>query len=220
MPLNLRLALVAFALLAACQPTEKTPEKKADASAIATEAARANAEKEAQAQRLAVLEECKLNLSSKTKEYKRLMASRDFWQASNTVRECAESLEDNKLRKLVAEAEIKSWVHDIESPHTLGADRIRAIEALMRDYPDRGKKYEALYAKLNAEAERDRQSRQAMSHFTTYTPPADRQTHKDTIEYCWEEQKRKSLDPGAARFAASACELMEQEYLKKYGRKP
>lgn len=40
------------------------------------------------------------------------------------------------------------------------------------------------------------------------------------IEQCWTDQKLKSLDPGAARFAARVCEKMEDDYLAKYRRRP
>lgn len=40
------------------------------------------------------------------------------------------------------------------------------------------------------------------------------------IELCWKEQGRKSLDPSAARFAAGACELMEQRFKERFGHAP
>lgn len=40
------------------------------------------------------------------------------------------------------------------------------------------------------------------------------------IELCWQEQQRKSLDPGSQRFVAGACEMMERKYIEKHGRKP
>ena len=40
------------------------------------------------------------------------------------------------------------------------------------------------------------------------------------IELCWDEQKRKSLDPGTQRFVASTCEMMERKFQEKYGVKP
>lgn len=40
------------------------------------------------------------------------------------------------------------------------------------------------------------------------------------IELCWSDQGRKSLEPGAQRFAASVCELMEKEFVDKYRSKP
>ncbi len=43
---------------------------------------------------------------------------------------------------------------------------------------------------------------------------------RDAIKACWEEQSRKSLDPGTARFVASTCEMMEREFRGKYNAQP
>ena len=40
------------------------------------------------------------------------------------------------------------------------------------------------------------------------------------IDTCWEEQKRKSLDPAQQRFIAGACEGMEAKFVAKYGHRP
>jgi hypothetical protein len=40
------------------------------------------------------------------------------------------------------------------------------------------------------------------------------------IKLCWQEQSRKSLDPGSARFLASACEMMERDFRGKYKLEP
>jgi hypothetical protein len=40
------------------------------------------------------------------------------------------------------------------------------------------------------------------------------------IELCWQEQQRKSLDPSTQRFVAGTCEMMEREFVAKYGVKP
>lgn len=47
-----------------------------------------------------------------------------------------------------------------------------------------------------------------------------KQASRDAISFCWSEQARKSLDPGAARFAAGTCEKMESDYRAKWGRNP
>jgi hypothetical protein len=43
---------------------------------------------------------------------------------------------------------------------------------------------------------------------------------REAIKMCWEQQSRKSLTPGEARFIAGACEKMEQEYREKYRSNP
>lgn len=40
------------------------------------------------------------------------------------------------------------------------------------------------------------------------------------IDLCWEEQKRKSIDPSAQRFVAAACESMEDRFVKDFGHRP
>ncbi len=40
------------------------------------------------------------------------------------------------------------------------------------------------------------------------------------IGLCWEDQKRKSLDPATARFVASTCEQMERDFKSRYGVSP
>lgn len=53
-------------------------------------------------------------------------------------------------------------------------------------------------------------------------PPVDPEKAKerDVIARCWEEQSRKSLDPGEQRFMASMCEKFEDDYKTRYGSKP
>lgn len=43
---------------------------------------------------------------------------------------------------------------------------------------------------------------------------------RSAIDLCWSEQKRKSLDAGAQRFVAGACEMMENKFAQKYGHRP
>jgi len=48
----------------------------------------------------------------------------------------------------------------------------------------------------------------------------ERQSSRDAISFCWEQQSKKSLDPSTARFAASTCEKMESDYRARWGRNP
>lgn len=43
---------------------------------------------------------------------------------------------------------------------------------------------------------------------------------REVIAACWKDQGRKSLDPGAARFAAGACEMLEQRFREAHGAEP
>lgn len=40
------------------------------------------------------------------------------------------------------------------------------------------------------------------------------------IDWCWEQQGKKSNEPGTSRFIAGACEKMENDFTKKWGVKP
>lgn len=56
-----------------------------------------------------------------------------------------------------------------------------------------------------------------------FEPPSESEQKsmaRRSIDTCWEEQKRKSLDPAQQRFIAGACEGMEAKFVAKYGHKP
>lgn len=48
----------------------------------------------------------------------------------------------------------------------------------------------------------------------------ERAKQRDEIEFCWQQQSKKSLDPGIARLMAATCEKMEYEYKNKWGHSP
>ena len=50
--------------------------------------------------------------------------------------------------------------------------------------------------------------------------PSAKVLDRRAIAHCWEQQKRKSLEPGEQRFIAGACELLEREFRQKYGLAP
>lgn len=41
-----------------------------------------------------------------------------------------------------------------------------------------------------------------------------------SIDLCWQDQGRKSLDPGTARFVAGACERLESDFVREFGVRP
>lgn len=41
-----------------------------------------------------------------------------------------------------------------------------------------------------------------------------------TIEACWDDQKKKSLDPSTQRFVAGVCEGLEDKFVAKHGHRP
>lgn len=48
----------------------------------------------------------------------------------------------------------------------------------------------------------------------------ERTASRQAIDYCWSQQSKRSLDPSAARFAASTCERMESDFKAKWGYSP
>lgn len=48
----------------------------------------------------------------------------------------------------------------------------------------------------------------------------DKSKARDSIDFCWNEQARKSLSAGEAQFVAATCERMEDDFFRKYGHKP
>jgi len=48
----------------------------------------------------------------------------------------------------------------------------------------------------------------------------EKQSRREAISACWEEQKRKSLDPSLQRFIAGACEKMESDFRQKFHLNP
>lgn len=53
------------------------------------------------------------------------------------------------------------------------------------------------------------------------TPEAkEKALARDAIDLCWDEQKRKSIDPAGQRFIAGACERMESDFTLKFGVRP
>ncbi|MFC4524271.1 hypothetical protein [Cupriavidus pinatubonensis] len=59
---------------------------------------------------------CKSTKAEMTAKYKGLMKAREYWPAVVTVRRCAQLTDDKDLTAMVADAEIKSYVSDIENP--------------------------------------------------------------------------------------------------------
>lgn len=93
---------------------------------------------------------CQSKSAEMAAEFRRLMTAGEYWPAALSIRRCAQLTNDPKLTAMVADAEIRSYIRDIEDPKSSIANRVRFIEALSRDYPERGKKYAQLLKKLSA----------------------------------------------------------------------
>lgn len=95
-----------------------------------------------------VTAECAPLLDEKKARYKALYASGKYWEAATALRACAKAADDPVLKKMVADAEFRSYVADIDSSKTSPAQKLQAITSMSRDFPDQAKKYEALEKKL------------------------------------------------------------------------
>jgi len=96
---------------------------------------------------LQLRQECGESIEERRAEYRRLMSSREYWAASLSLRRCSELLGDQTLKDLVADAEKKQYVMEIEAKSSSREVKNQAIEALLRDYPELGRKYEKLLRK-------------------------------------------------------------------------
>lgn len=173
--------LLCAVILVACNAREGAVP--ATAAAVVSTAAEQTAAKEAEAERIVQLADCRENIVAKTAAYRRLMNRKEYWPATLEIRRCSELIGDPKLRALVADGEVKSYVQDIESQKTLTHDRIRSIEALARDYPEKAKRYEKLLSTLNASADQERRDSSFRNRFTR--TPRIGSTMQEVITTFW-----------------------------------
>lgn len=96
-------------------------------------------------------EDCKSNRSTQLASYNDLVKQGKDWEAAVEIRHCAQTLADPEMNKLVAESEIKSRLTDIRSVKSTKAERLQAMKALLRDYPEAGKPYESKIPTLEAQ---------------------------------------------------------------------
>lgn len=104
---------------------------------------------------------CESSLAQKRSSYDALMKEKKYWDASLQVRQCADLLADPQLLELVKDAEIKTHLAEINGAKVSLRDKARAIEMLVRDYPDVGAKYQAMLPKLLAAAEKQEATAEA-----------------------------------------------------------
>lgn len=94
--------------------------------------------------------ECIPLLEEQKSKYKKLFASGNYGEAASALRHCANSSDDSSLKKMVADAEFKSYVADITSSKTTAEEKLRAIEFMQVDSPEQAKKYESMIPTLTA----------------------------------------------------------------------
>ncbi len=105
-------------------------------------------EKEQEEVKKRITAECMPLLDEKKALYKALLANGKYWEAATALRACAKASDDQVLKKMVVDAEFRSYAADIESPKTSPAQKLQAINSMSRDFPDQIKKYEAIKKKL------------------------------------------------------------------------
>lgn len=116
----------------------------------ALEEARKKAAQEAdpvyQREQLAIIEqaksECKPIVDQQKVAYKKLFAKGRYWDAAVLIRRCANALNEPDLKLLLADAEIRSYIADIKSSKTTPEEKLRAHDALQRDYPTEAQKFD------------------------------------------------------------------------------
>jgi hypothetical protein len=141
--------------LSAC---EQQASFQPDHSSTVTLVAQPDGSTTTPAEKAALVEDCKSTIGDKTAKYEAEMRDKKYWMASINLRDCADVMHDSGLQKLVADAEVKSYVQDIVSPKSSGFDRVASLEKLIRDYPEQSKKYIKLHDQIVQKAnEQDRQ---------------------------------------------------------------
>ena len=126
-------------------------QKIAASAAASAKVAREAAETEK------VRSDCQASIDRRRAEYSSLMKSAKFWEASLTLRSCADALQAADLKQMVKEAEIKSHLADLSDPAKSAANRSLAFERLSADYPDVAAKNEEVAKRQIAAAERKEQ---------------------------------------------------------------
>jgi hypothetical protein len=139
---------------AAETPAQRAAQEKENAAAKAYHQAafdkeRAADDKEQEAIKKRVTAECAPLLGEKKTRYRALFVSGRYWDAATVLRACAKATDDPALKKMVADAELKSYVTDINDPYTSTEQKLQAITSMSRDFPDQAKKYAALEKKLS-----------------------------------------------------------------------
>lgn len=149
------LAVSAMLAMGGCQ---EQPDSYAHRQRVAAEAAQkkaavrqatADREKaEVEADRQACISGGKAKLAA----YRKLMAAGQHWDATLQLRQCAELTGDASLKKLIADAEVKSYVADLTSAKVPVATKERSLASLRSDYPEEAKRFAAWDQRLQREA--------------------------------------------------------------------
>ena len=115
--------------------TETAAKRSAEAAASqSVDAASSKGELDAQT--------CSAQREAQLAKYVGLKVQGKDWEAAGAIRICADVLNDPDLKRLVAAAEVQSHQTTISDPNASKEDKLRAMQMLVRDYPEVGKPYE------------------------------------------------------------------------------
>ena len=158
-PLKLRFIALALSALtiAGCDQSTETNRKNA---AIQSRSINENDQRLAK-EREKVKLECRENAAKQQIDHDKNLAAGKYWEAASAIRVCAEALEDDTLRLQVAASEKKHYLSEINSRKVSARDKANAIERLIRDYPDEGKRYETRLTQLVQQAESEYKASEA-----------------------------------------------------------
>ena len=136
-------------------------ERREQNAAALKRLADAQATKNAASELERVRSDCQKSIDAKKKDYLSLLAARKFWDASLVLRQCATTLADASLLKLVADAEIQSHLQSVNDTKAPPRDRAQSIELLTRNYPEIGKPFAQLQTQLLAKADQTARAQEA-----------------------------------------------------------
>lgn len=177
-------AICIAAILAACGNKADNDKKIQDQAATADEQAK-------------LTDDCRTSATEKQNEYNKLAKAGEYWAASLVIRQCAELLKDDNLRKMVANAEIKSYSQDIEDEQKSAFNRLHSLSMLTNSYPEAAAKYENLRATLEAKSEINTlENERAARNIRDYRTPAIGTTDQYVRESGWGEPAKinRSID--------------------------
>jgi len=103
---------------------------------------------------------CRNERAALVSKYEALITERKYWEAARSINNCAEALKDNELKALIAKAETQEYRTVATDQKRTAKERVEAIEALQKWYPESAvdvvPMLSSLQAKASAQAEAER----------------------------------------------------------------
>lgn len=111
--------------------------------------------KETEISRDDLANECNKTIESKILMYNSLLSQKEFLNAANSVRRCADLLNRDDLRNLVKNAEILYYKVDADNSTISDDKRLRAMHHLLAYYPKESAKYKDEIEKIESRINED-----------------------------------------------------------------